>query len=330
MTAAAGGRLLVRAPNWVGDVILSLPALRDLRRAFPEAHLSVLARPFVADLYRGIAEVNAVMESRGFREDVDRTRGAFDTAVLLPNSLGTALVPWAAGVRERWGYATDGRGLLLTRSARVPAEVRGQSQVYYYRAMLTAVGIDTIGAPDASYACPDEWRARGRELLGDDSAPWLGLNPGAFFGTAKRWIPERFAAVGDLVARRTGARVVLVGGPSERGLAETIAAQMTTPPLVLTGRTSLPELVGVLASLRGFVTNDSGPMHLAAALGISLVAVFGSTDWRETAPFGARATVVRESVHCAPCGLRECPIDHRCMRRVTVDRVLGPALELFS
>ena len=321
-------RLLVRAPNWVGDVVLSLPAVRDLRRAFPAARLSVLARSWVADLYGAVSEVDEVMLSRGLRADQDLARGRFEAAVLLPNSFSVALAAWGAGIPERWGFATQGRGLLLTRAPRVPAAVRGRSQVYYYRAMLEGLGFDTARPPDASLRCPEEWRARGRGLLGSNG-PWLGLNPGAFFGTAKRWRPERYGAVGDLVSQRVGARVVLVGGKAERPLADEIAARMTTKPRVLTGETTLPELVGVLTCLDGFVTNDSGPMHLAAALGVPLVAVFGSTDWRETAPVAERATVVREPVECAPCGLRECPIDHRCMRAVTVDRVTQATLELF-
>ena len=322
-------RLVVRAPNWVGDVVLSLPALRDLRRAFPAARISMLARPWVADLYRAVTEVDEVVESRGLRADVARLRGAFDAAVLLPNSIGAALAPWAARTPERWGFATDGRGLLLTRAALVPREVRGKSQLYYYRAMLAGVGIDVSAPADATLRCPGEWRARGEALLGEDG-PWLGLNPGAFFGTAKRWLPERYGAVGDLVSRRTGAKVVLLGGKAERALANEIAAGMECAPRVLTGETTLPELVGTLSCLSGFVTNDSGPMHLAAALGVSLVAVFGSTDWRETSPVGARATVVREPVECAPCMLRECPIDHRCMRAVTVEQVARAATELFE
>jgi heptosyltransferase-2 len=321
-------RLLVRAPNWVGDVVLSLPALRDLRRAFPAAHVSLLARPWVADLYGAVPEVDEVLLSRGLRADMDLGRGAFDAAVLLPNSFAVALAAWGARIPERWGFATQGRGLLLTRAPRVPAAVRGRSQVYYYRAMLEGLGFDTTRPPDASLRCPEEWRERGRALLGSDG-PWLGLNPGAFFGTAKRWAPERFAAVGDLVSQRKGAKVVLVGGKAERALADEIAGGMATKVLVLTGETTLPELVGVLSCLHGFVTNDSGPMHLAAALGVPVVAVFGSTDWRETAPFTERATVVREPVACSPCLLRECPIDHRCMRAVSVERVTEAALELL-
>ncbi len=134
----------------------------------------------------------------------------------------------------------------------------------------------------------------------------------------------------DVVARRTGSKVAILGGAAERGLGEAVAGMMRTPARVLSGETTLPELLGVLSRLRALVTNDSGPMHLAAALGVPLVAVFGSTDWRETAPVGSRARLVREHVECAPCLLRECPIDHRCMRRIGVDRVAEAALEIMA
>jgi heptosyltransferase-2 len=330
MTQVDPARLLVRAPNWIGDVVLSLPAVRDIRRNFPQARIEVLARPWVADVYRAVPEVDAVRHTGGFRSDVAALRGAFDAAILLPNSFGTALQARMAGIPERWGYATDGRGILLTRRARVPAEVRGRSQVYYYRAMLAAVGLEATGDADASLDCPPEWRQRGGELLGDGPAEWVALSPGAAFGSAKRWIPERFAAVGDLLAREHGVGVAVLGGASERPLGEAIAASMTAPVSVLCGRTSLPELVGILSRVRLLVTGDSGPMHLASALGARVVAVFGPTDWRETAPVGPRARMVREDVHCSPCLLRECPIDHRCMRRVTVDRVLDVAHGLLA
>ncbi len=322
-------RLLIRAPNWVGDVVLSLAAVRDLRRSFPAARIEVLARAWVSDLYRAVSEVDAVRESRGLRADVTAVRGAFDAAVLLPNSFATALAVWAAGIPERWGYATDGRAPLLTRRPRVPRHVRGRSQMYYYRQMLAGLGLDAGGPPDLSLRCPEAWAARGAALLGDDG-PWLGVNPGAFFGTAKRWVPERYAAVGDRVSRKTGARVVILGGAGERPLGDAIAASMQTKPRVLCGETTLADLVGVITRLRALVTNDSGPMHVASALGVPLVALFGPTDWRETAPGGPRARLLREEVECAPCMLRECPIDHRCMRRLTTDRVAEAALELWA
>ena len=195
--------------------------------------------------------------------------------------------------------------------------------------MLEGLGLSVDGPPDASLACPEGWAGRGRALLGGEG-PWIGVNPGAFYGSAKRWLPERFAAAADLVARRTGAGVAIVGAAAERPLGEAIAEQLRAPSRVLCGETTLGDLVGVLKHVQVLLTNDSGPMHLAAALGTPLVAVFGSTDWAETSPVSARARVVREETACAPCLLRECPIDHRCMTRVGVDRVATAALELVA
>jgi heptosyltransferase-2 len=199
----------------LGDVVLSLAAVRDLRRNFPEARIEALVRPKLAEIYGAVRELDAVRLSTGLRADARMLRGAFDAAVLLTNSFGTAVPAYLAGLPARWGYATDGRGPLLTRRARVPDGVRGRSEVYYYRAMLAGVGLKVSASPDVSLRCPEEWADRGGALLGA-SGDWLGVNPGAFFGTAKRWPPERFAAVADRVAREAGARVAIVGGASER------------------------------------------------------------------------------------------------------------------
>lgn len=321
-------RIVVRAPNWIGDVVLSLGAVRDLRRNFPAARIEVLARPWVSDLYGAVREVDAVRPSAGVRADARSLRGSFDAAVLLPNSFASAFAVWRAGIPHRWGYATDGRSLLLTRAGRVPPQVRGRSQVYYYRAMLAAVGLTVSASPDSSLSCPPEWSRRADVLLGD--GPWIGLNPGAFYGTAKRWVPERYAAVGDTLARRTGSRVAIVGGAAERDLGESIARGMREPARVLCGETSLADLAGVLSRLRLLVTNDSGPMHVAAALGVPVVAIFGPTDERETGPVGDAHRIVREPVHCSPCMLRECPIDHRCMTRIGADRVIAEAQAMLA
>jgi heptosyltransferase-2 len=321
-------RVVVRAPNWLGDVVLSLGAVRDVRRRFPKARLEVLARPSVAGLYGAVSEVDAVRTSVGTSADARALRGAFDLAVLLPNSFGSAYAVWRAGVPERWGYATDGRGLLLTRGAAVPAAVRGESQVYYYRAMLAAVGLQVSATPDTSLRCPDAWRERLEARLGTRRR--IAMSPGAAFGGAKRWRPEGFAAAGDALARARDAEVVILGSAGDRPLGEAIAAQMTPPPRVLCGETTLPDLVAILAGAEILLTNDSGAMHVAAALGTPLVAVFGPTDWRETAPVGRRHRLVREPVHCAPCMLRDCPIDHRCMKAVSAERVVGAAREVLA
>jgi len=322
-------RIVIRAPNWLGDAVLSLGAVRDLRRNFPAARLEVLARPWVADVYRAVPQIDAVRLSGGFRDDVASLRGAFDVAILLPNSFGSALRVFAAGIPERWGYATDLRGWLLTRRAKVPrAALRGRSEVYYYRAMLAGVGLEVSASPDVSLTPLETWKARGAEILGDEG-PWIGVNPGASFGSAKQWIPERFGAAAAQAGLEARARVVILGGPAERRLGEQISSAMSPPARVLCGETSLPELIGVISHLQLLLTNDSGPMHLAAAQGVPVVAVFGPTDWRETAPVGAPHRLVREDVPCAPCKLRECPIDHRCMTRIPADRVVAAARELL-
>jgi heptosyltransferase II len=307
----------------LGDVVLSLAALRDVRQAFPGARLSVLARPKVAEIYGAVPEVDGVLLSLGLLEDRRQLKDRFDLAILFPNSLGSALPPFLARVPARWGFSTDGRGLLLTRRARIPARVRGQSQVYYYRAMLESVGVGIAATPNTALACPPAWRTYARETLGP--GPWIALSPGAAFGGAKRWRPEGFAAAADTLARERGASVVVVGTAGERAIGEEIAARVSARVRVLCGQTTLPELVGVLAHSDLLLTNDSGAMHVAAALGTPLVAVFGPTDWRETHPVGSRTALVRSEVHCAPCMLRECPIDHRCMQRVSVDAVVAAA-----
>lgn len=320
-------RIIVRAPNWLGDVVLSLAAVRDLRRTFPAARIEALARRSVAPLYGAVAEIEDVHVSTCFREDVQHLRGKFDLAVLLPNSIGSALVPWWARIPERWGYATDGRRPFLTRAASVPASLRGRSQVYYYRAMLAGVGLEIAEEAQTALDCPDDWRSAIRTRLG--SSRFVAIAPGAAYGTAKRWLPERFAAAADALATERDAEVLVLGAAGERPLGEWIGQRVRSRVRVLCGETTIPELVGILAESDVLLTNDSGTMHVAAALGRPVVAVFGPTDWRETAPVGPHARFVREPVHCTPCLLRDCPIDHRCMERVDVDRVVATARELL-
>jgi len=171
-----------------------------------------MARPSVAAIYQAVTEVDGILTSRGIRADAVILRGAFDRAVLFPNSFGSALAAYLARIPERMGYATDGRRVLLTRAARVPDGLRGSSEVYYYRAMLADVGLSVSASPDTSLACPSEWRAKGDALLGE-GGPWVGISAGAAFGTAKRWIPERYVAVADRLARHCGGGVAILGRP---------------------------------------------------------------------------------------------------------------------
>jgi lipopolysaccharide heptosyltransferase II len=335
--------ILVYAPSWIGDAVISLGAVRALRKARPDARISVLARPWVAELYEGVSEVDARLSydprgaERGIRSLVQATARAreerFDVCLLLPNAFRAAAFARLAGVPERWGYATESRGFLLTR--RVPPAPRpfGRHQAYYYLELMSGLGFET-GEPDLRLHPPASMRSAARELL--VSAGWdgrsslVGAHPGATNSRSKMWMPSRFAEALSEIAAATGARAVVLGGPRDRLLADEVASRLDRPPIRLEGRTTLGQLMGVIAELAVFLSNDSGPMHLAAALGTPTVAVFGPTDPTETGPFRAKARVVREIVDCSPCLYRDCPIDHRCMERVSVVRVVEQARELLA
>ncbi len=325
MTAFTPSQIVVRAPNWLGDVVLSLPALRDLRAAYPAARLSVLARPGVAAIYEAVPEVDAVVEATSLGGEVRALGAGYELAVLLTNSFGTALASALAGIRERWGYSTDGRGFLLTRKTSVPASVRGLSQVHYYRAMLAAMGVATRDTPDPAIVCPGAWQAKGRALVG--SGDFFGIAPGAARGSAKQWLPERFAAVADRLSEELGAQALLLGSGADRNAGAAVGRAMKTPARDLCGQTDLRMFVGVASFLRALVANDSGAMHVGAALGVPTVGVFGPTNPDETRPVGARASFIRGQAECSPCRHATCPIDHRCMTSVSADAVADLVLQ---
>jgi heptosyltransferase-2 len=328
---------------------MSLPALRAIRGRFPEAHIAVQAMPWVAELYVRETFANEVIRYTARRDWRDwsgrryaarelRERG-FDCAILLTNSFDSALVAWMAGIPRRIGYARDARGLLLTDPVTPPkrGEISRHERSYYLE-LLQRVGLVAGAGPmdksgDLSYS--QEARAAGErrfEAAGVTGAV-IGVSPGAAYGSAKRWLPERFAEAAARVAGETGATVVLFGSPDERPVCEVVAqrvAELGGTAQNFAGQTKLSEFIEMAAACRLFLTNDSGAMHVASALGVPTVAVFGATDHEATGPVGVRAVVVREPVDCSPCLLRECPIDHRCMKAVSVEQVASVAIGLFQ
>lgn len=329
------GRILIRAPNWVGDAILSLPAVQAVRERFPGAHIAILARPWVAGVYNSCDSANQIILYKkcsglpGVRERLRVASGLrrerFDCAVLLQNAFDAAIVAALALIPVRIGYARDARGWLLTRPVPVPR--RGEiprHESYYYLELLRRAGW-----LDALPASPEPRLSRIRR----QPEPLIGVSPGAAFGSAKRWLPERFAAAAAAIARQCAASVSVFGSASERELCQKVAAEIEACGVEVrnrAGATSLEEFIHLAARCLLFLTNDSGAMHVAAALGVPTVAVFGATDPEATAPLGPRVRLVREPVDCSPCFLRECPIDHRCMTRVHADRVVAAALDLLS
>jgi heptosyltransferase-2 len=328
----------VLAPNWLGDAVMALPLLADLRRAWPDTHLTIAARGAVAELFAMVPGVSQVITFQGgggrgalsaWRENVRLLHaGDFDAALLLPNSFLSAWLAARARIPERWGFARDLRGPLLTRALpRPPASVH---QADYYQALARGLALSS-GDRLARIAIADDATARARALLGDasvaDGQRFVVFAPGAAYGRAKQWLPERFAQLSAMYAR-DGMTTVLVGAKNDSAACRQIAAIATGTPRVidLSGRTDLATLAGLLSLSEGVVSNDSGAMHLAAAAGARVVAVFGPTDDRKTSPLRAAAEgpepkIVATDVWCRPCMLRECPIDHRCMTRITATEV---------
>lgn len=332
-------RILIRATNWVGDAVMSLPALRAIRLRFPQAHIALLARPWVADVYAHESFANELIlfhPSRGARDlaakwklSRDLSARGFDLAILLPNSFESAAMAAVAGIPVRAGYSRDGRGPLLTHPAKAP--VRGsipRHESFYYMELLRQLGI-VEKLPEEIVIRLDRVPPASTGLSG----PVVGVSPGAAFGGAKRWLPERFAESAVTVARAIGGSVAIFGTPDETDICAQVLDLISKSEIEARdfgGKTNLREFIELAAGCRVFLTNDSGSMHIASALGIPTVTVFGATDHIATGPTGDKARIVREPVDCSPCLKRECPIDHRCMTRVSADRVAQTAFELLK
>jgi len=353
-------RLLVLSPNWLGDAAMSLPALADVRRHFPDAAVVVAARPGLASLFESVPGVDRVVSladgGRAFnRSTVDvgtLKEGHHDLAILFPNSFYTAWIVRQAGIRERWGYHADFRRALLTRAVRRPTAIIHQGA--YYQHLVCELGVPTGPLTPHVTVCERD-RQAGSTLLTREgwapSRPLVGLAPGAAYGFAKQWPADRFGALARLLAEQ-GIWSVLIGRPADRDvgqqviaafersstskLTERLAAGSRLPAgriLNLIGRTDVRQLMGLMTHCATFVANDSGAAHLAAAVGLPVVTIFGPTDERISAPlpgqtFRGSHAILSHPVFCRPCMLRECPIDHRCMTRIDPSRVFDAVLQM--
>jgi heptosyltransferase II len=340
-------RLLVLAPNWLGDLVMALPAIADARRHHPAATLTVAARRPLASLAAMIPGVDSSipLDGRGgarvlatLRGDIDRVRNsAFDAALILPNSFHAALLARQSRIPERWGFRSDLRTPLLTRGVPKPRVPR-LHQAEYYQHLTRGLGMPS-GRLVADIRVTDEHRGAADRLLrkhGWDGRPLVGVAPGAAYGWAKRWPPERMGALAARLARDAGASVVMVGAAADRDTVALVAraalagGAAAEAIIDLAGATDLPTLAGVLSRCGAFVSNDSGAMHLAAAVDVPVVGIFGPTrEWATSplpGPGALEAEIVRTDVWCRPCMLRTCPLDHRCMTGIAVDDVVAPVL----
>jgi heptosyltransferase II len=331
-------KILIRATNWVGDAIMALPALRAVRGRFPKATIAIVARPYVADIYRGQGICDELIPydpggehaGMGGRERLARelrTR-KLDIALLLQNAFDAAWLAWRAGIPERIGYARDGRSILLTKRVTVPkrGEIPSHEQFYYLELLRRAGWIDSLRGEDhVRLQVGEEQRRRAEETLAAAGArpdvPRIAIGAGASYGSAKCWPPERFADFVNRFRRHTDSDVILFGTAAEQQVADAITSGITGAAIGLVGKTPMADLPALLSRCQLFVGNDSGAMHVAAAVGLPVVAIFGPTDPQGTAPITQRCTIVQEKPYCSPCFLRRCPIDHRCMTNIRPEAV---------
>ncbi|HVQ38301.1 MAG TPA: lipopolysaccharide heptosyltransferase II [Pyrinomonadaceae bacterium] len=339
--------IVVRGTNWVGDAVMTIPALRQLRRLFPNAHITLATRSWAQGLFEDADFIDSLMvhDGGGLKSVVQQVREwrrrGFDLAVILPNSLETALVASLARVPFRIGYATDGRQRLLTHPLLLPESRDSQHEVFHYLNIIARLEwlmnreqsfLDT--QPDASLDVAESRKLAARRLLRANGAkaipgvtdrPLIALCPGSTNSRAKRWPADRYATLGDRLINECDADIVLIGTAAEEEVSVEVSRQMSSRPVMLTGKTNLSELVAVLSLVDLLVTNDTGPAHIAASLSRPTLVIFGPTNPLTTRPFSPFGEVVRQPPDCAPCMLRDCPIDHRCMTAITPEQILERA-----
>jgi heptosyltransferase-2 len=345
-------RIVVRATNWIGDSVMTMPAVQRLRELAPEAHIALVCPEKLHDLWRHNPFINEVITFDSPLSIRRLRQGKFDLAVIFPNSFRSAWESWCAWIPVRVGFAGHRRRYLLTDVVQTsldedPVDKKItvaektftakcfpaiRHQVHRYLDLIGHLG----GNPD--YVAPRIWIEPSSisplaKFVQQGSRPYLGIHAGAEYGPAKRWLPERFAEVAGRISEELPSRWLIFGGPNDVEIADAVEKQMRkhfgdpNDVVNVAGKTTLSELCGLVKFCRLLLTNDTGPMHLAAALGTRLVAVFGSTSPELTGPLGGRCAVIHEPVECSPCFLRECPIDFRCMNRITVDRVVQAVLQ---
>jgi heptosyltransferase-2 len=330
-------RVVVRGTNWVGDSVMTVPALRALRRVLPEAKITLVVRPSAKGIFSEARFVDDLLiyDRRNVTSVISQIREwrrrQFDLAVLFQNAFEAALIPFLAGVPLRLGYATESRQALLTHPLPLPDWRSSRHEVFYYLYLVTALEQLLFGTseiceqdPDASLEISEARKAEAENLLRSygvrEGEPVVALCPGSINSRAKRWSTEAYAALADRLIE-SHRQVLLIGSADETDVSREVTARMKERPVVLTGKTSLDQITAVLSLVDLVVTNDTGPAHIAAALGRPTLVIFGPTNPLTTRPFAPEAEILRHPPDCAPCMLRDCPIDHRCMTAITVDEV---------
>jgi len=338
-------KVLVVAPNWLGDAVLAMPAIARVRGLFPDSRITVLGLPHICELFKEspYADQRLIYSDTLLSTIRNIKKEKFDLTILLPNSIRTALMVYLARIPLRCGYNRDGRGVMLNMGIKVDARTKELSQTEYYINIVNSV-IQKISGNDKKIPLNPplekggeggfEWlhisleeTQHANKILKNYNIPSgsliIGINPGAAYGSAKRWYPERFARVSSALVTRYKATVIIFGSQQELGIATEIEDLSEVPVINMAGKTNIRELMALIKQCTVFITNDSGPMHIAAALNIPVVAIFGSTDPEKTGPMGDGNIIIRKGADCSPCFKRKCPTDLKCMDLITVEDVIA-------
>ena len=341
-------RVVVRGTNWVGDAVMTVPALRELRRLLPDAHITLVSRPGTADIFIDADFIDEVLVydraglGSAWTQASEWRRRRFDLALLFQNAFEAAAIAFLARVPRRIGYDADRRGKLLTQAIPLPAWKDERHEIFYYlnlvaelERILCGANVESAGsiAPQFALAVSSDRRHRAKEFLREHGlrpdAPLVLLCPGSINSRAKRWPAERYAAVADHFAA-TGASVALIGSPAEMEVSNEVSLHTIKKPIVLTGKTSVAEATAIISVADVLITNDTGPAHIGSAVGTPTLVIFGPTNPLTTRPFAPNAEIIRHKPDCAPCMLRDCPIDDRCMTAITPEEVFARAGAMIS
>lgn len=320
---------------------MTTPALHAIRKNFPRASITALAKPWVADVLRTNPDIDHlfIYEKKYFglkgKLELARqlSRQGFDLAILLQNAFEAAFIAFLANIPMRAGYNTDLRGPFLTHKVRRKKEIKSKHQVFYYLNMLEGLGLSAESDPrlHLSPAKTDiDWAGKELTAAGAYSDILIGLNPGAAYGPAKKWLPEYFAELASLLAERTSAKMIVFGTDADFKIGMELSKAAPGRVVNTAGHTTLGQAVGLIAQCNAFVTNDSGLMHVAAALDIPLVAIFGSTNAVTTGPFSGKARIIKKEIGCSPCLKAKCPSDFRCMKEITPAEVFDTTVRLLE
>lgn len=338
---AAPQNILVRMPNWIGDLVMATPVLTDLRKAFPKAKITAMCRTPLCDLLKSDESIdelfcftkpsNDFVRRQDLRDIIAKiAAGKYDVGVLMTNSFSSAWWFWQGKVARRIGYSAHFRRLLLTDPLQFPKEK--EHEVITYKRILTPLGVPISQTAPRLFASEKEVE-ESKELLYQrgyvKGKKLIGINPGAAYGSAKCWPPERFRALAMRLLLETDAYVVFFGDATTANMVKEISRGLPERAIDLAGVTSLRELACIIKDLDILVTNDSGPMHIGSAFGVPLVALFGSTDDELTGPYGQKESVINKRVKCSPCFKRVCPIDFPCMKQIGVDEVVERVLKII-